>query len=384
MKREAKARKKANGEGSIWKEATGKYAGRYRCRVAAMVNGKMRSLTGSAWSHKEILATLKQLQERVAAGGLDRSAVLAPDRVTVAGLIEAWLADHVTLKKSENTAVSYKFAADTHIIPRVGTVRLKEFAPLHAQQLVADWTREGVGSRALQNAFTVLRAAFTYARNLRLIDSDPFEFLEKPEHEAKDINPFTLEEARDLIAATIDDRHHVAVCLGIQAGLRQGEIFGLEWSKIDMKAATATIDQQAADISGSVTLKRPKTKASIRTVSLTPQTITALKAHKAILLKEGLASSKLVLPAPEGGLISRNNFRTRFWIPLLDRLGLARRGFHHTRHSYATLSLGAGIPVTVVSKQLGHAKTSTTLDIYSHVLETHQTSAVETLSRLFG
>jgi integrase len=42
--------------------------------------------------------------------------------------------------------------------------------------------------------------------------------------------------------------------------------------------------------------------------------------------------------------------------------------FHGCRHTSATLLLMAGVPVKVVSERLGHAKSSTTMDIYSHVL----------------
>jgi integrase len=41
---------------------------------------------------------------------------------------------------------------------------------------------------------------------------------------------------------------------------------------------------------------------------------------------------------------------------------------HDLRHTYATLALRSKVPVAVVSKTLGHARISITLDIYRHVL----------------
>lgn len=42
---------------------------------------------------------------------------------------------------------------------------------------------------------------------------------------------------------------------------------------------------------------------------------------------------------------------------------------HDLRHPYATLALRRGVPVEVVSKVLGHARVSITLDVYRHVLD---------------
>ena len=39
---------------------------------------------------------------------------------------------------------------------------------------------------------------------------------------------------------------------------------------------------------------------------------------------------------------------------------------HGARHSYATLALGAGVRLDIVSRQLGHASIATTGNVYSH------------------
>lgn len=41
---------------------------------------------------------------------------------------------------------------------------------------------------------------------------------------------------------------------------------------------------------------------------------------------------------------------------------------HDTRHSYATASLAAGVPVKVLSQRLGHADVGVTLKVYAHVM----------------
>jgi integrase len=58
----------------------------------------------------------------------------------------------------------------------------------------------------------------------------------------------------------------------------------------------------------------------------------------------------------------------RHFRPTLKKAGLPKIRFHDLRHTFATLLLKEGVPVTVVSKMLGHASAKMTLDTYSHVL----------------
>lgn len=173
------------------------------------------------------------------------------------------------------------------------------------------------------------------------------------------------------------------IALGITAGLRTGELLGLHRNQIDFKAGSIHVKQQAIEIKGVRSIAPPKSKASIRTVNLIPLATEALRAQIELLKRDGLEKSALIFPAPKGGIESRANFRQRVWLPILKKLKIKARGFHHARHTYATHALANKIPVAVVSKQIGHSKTSVTYDTYSHSIPDHQVEAVETLSKLF-
>ena len=60
----------------------------------------------------------------------------------------------------------------------------------------------------------------------------------------------------------------------------------------------------------------------------------------------------------------RPNFVSRRWERLRRRAGLEHVKLHGLRHFVATELLTAGIDLRTVSNRLGHARTSTTLDIY--------------------
>jgi len=56
--------------------------------------------------------------------------------------------------------------------------------------------------------------------------------------------------------------------------------------------------------------------------------------------------------------------------------------FHDLRHTAASLILNNGVPVIVVSKMLGHAKASTTLDEYDHLFKEMQGEAAQVMDKL--
>jgi hypothetical protein len=57
----------------------------------------------------------------------------------------------------------------------------------------------------------------------------------------------------------------------------------------------------------------------------------------------------------------------RAFVRAQERAGVRRQRFHDMRHAFATLLLGAGEEIAVISKMLGHADYSTTVDVYSYL-----------------
>jgi integrase len=54
---------------------------------------------------------------------------------------------------------------------------------------------------------------------------------------------------------------------------------------------------------------------------------------------------------------------------------------HHLRHYHATQLIAAGVPVTTVSKRLGHTSTSVTLNTYGHWLPERDREAADVRTR---
>ena len=69
----------------------------------------------------------------------------------------------------------------------------------------------------------------------------------------------------------------------------------------------------------------------------------------------------------------------RTWKRIIRDAGVGHVRFHDLRHASATYLLQAGVPLQVVSERLGHSRTSTTSDVYAHVLPGMGRQAAEVL-----
>jgi hypothetical protein len=95
---------------------------------------------------------------------------------------------------------------------------------------------------------------------------------------------------------------------------------------------------------------------------------------------EVYVDNDLVFPTEVGEPTDARNL-TRSYKRLLDRHDIAYKKFHALRHTFATRLFERGIPMITVSKLLGHADTSITAEIYTHVLPEQKTKGYRFSSR---
>jgi hypothetical protein len=80
-----------------------------------------------------------------------------------------------------------------------------------------------------------------------------------------------------------------------------------------------------------------------------------------------------------GRAIQEDGFRNNVWVPLLRRAQLRYRKPHTLRHSFASMLIEAGEPLTYVQQQLGHHSAAFTLKVYGHLLPRGDRRAVDGL-----
>ena len=96
----------------------------------------------------------------------------------------------------------------------------------------------------------------------------------------------------------------------------------------------------------------------------------------------GRFSNEWLFPAGEGGVVRRSHFLRRVWATATRRAGLTGVTPHSLRHSHASWSIAQGMNVLALSRRLGHAKPSITLDTYSHLWPGGDGEIADALDRL--
>lgn len=127
----------------------------------------------------------------------------------------------------------------------------------------------------------------------------------------------------------------------------------------------------------------PKTLKAARTIPLGPHAIAALKAHRQRVTRA--APEDLVFGNRSGKPLRESKLLRNVLQPAGERAGLGRVKWHQFRHIHSSLLNDMKVPVKIAQEQLGHASVSTTLGIYTHVIDASHRKAVEALEeRLFG
>ena len=107
-----------------------------------------------------------------------------------------------------------------------------------------------------------------------------------PEHTPRERETWSKAEVRKFLAKASSDRLHVAWRLSLY-GLRRGEVLGLRWSDIDLRAGTLTVNQARVLVEYRVRIEEPKSRNGKRTLPLDGELVAALTALRKRQLEEG-------------------------------------------------------------------------------------------------
>jgi integrase len=371
-------KRRGRGEGSIHQRREGTWEAKVSLGYDG--DGKRRRKTVYGKTKGEVQDKLRKLQNGTSTGALADAT-----KLTVAQYMGHWLNGPAKESVSDTTWPRYEQLIRLRINPFIGGVRLPKLTHLHVEQMLADLRASGVSARGRQMAVNVLSGALKHATRMRppLIPFNPVASVIKPTPPKPEIKPFTPEQVAKLFEATASDRLFALYLLAIDTGMREGELFALEWDDIDFASGSVMVRRALKEVKGRVWVEDLKTEKSRRRIELTQATMDALLEHRKRQLIEGNAG-KLVLCALEGGYLRRPNLTQRSFLPALKRAGLPRIRFHDLRHTAATLLLLANERTKVVSERLGHASTATTEACYQHVLPTMQKQGAEKMNAILG
>lgn len=279
------------------------------------------------------------------------------------------------------TADTYELHLRNHIVPALGSLSLAAIRPTTVQQWVKDLQAiKGLAPRTVETIYVIFASVMRGAVRDGYVRKTPCVEIRLPEITKTVVRLLTPEQVVAL-ADAMPARYALLVLLGAGAGLRQGEAFGLALDRIDAAAGMITVNQQVIIVDRRPILAPPKTSASLRDVPMPAFLLSAVTAHCARL---GLNGDDILCRTSRGGLLRRDRYNRHIWKPALAAAGLqGDTTFHDLRHTFASTALAEGVPISEVSRWLGHKSITTTVDLYGHLVPEASGRARDALDNAF-
>ena len=160
--------------------------------------------------------------------------------------------------------------------------------------------------------------------------------------------------------------------------MRWGEVAGLHLEQVDLLHRRITIDRNLVEVGGKFHKGPPKTKASLRQVTLPSSMVLEFENHFRV---NGTSKQGLIVASGSGTYLRRSNFRRRVWLPAVQLAGLSPLRFHDLRHSHAALLIAQGEHPKLIADRMGHASATVTMSIYAHLFPGLDEEAAERMDK---
>jgi integrase len=368
--------RRAHGDGSVHKrQRDGLWVA--TIELPRGLDGKRRRKSFTARTQHEVRAKLRAAQREVEAG---RSP--SPRSSTVGELLDWWLSTEILPSdRSQSTKVGHEANVRLHLRPVLGHHIASRLDPLALRSLLQGMKNKCLSSRTQQSAVVTLKSAFKYAVDNGVLDRNPIVRVRppRPECDPERVHDIPVERLVRILQESRNEPLHALWVLLATTGVRKGEALAWRWQDVDLDALTIRTERSLYRLrGGGLEVKTPKTANARRTLAIPQIAADALRAHRSRQASDRLAAGTswvdqgFVFCGATGQPLDLK-VPNRELHRICRRLGLPPERVHNLRHSVATLGgVVAQGDMHSVSKQLGHASISTTVDMYRHAVTAAQ------------
>ena len=388
--------RRVKGEGSLYQTADKTWVYQYK------IDGKRKTKRFQRKADaRAFIDSLVTSQKQSSLSSTGRTEVL-----TVGEWMDRWLEKYAKPAIKLSTYCSYEQYVRGHIKPLLGAKYLNTLTAEDLQDFFNDRAKNGnlkgkggLSPKTLTNLRNMLHLAFSQAVKNKLIQENLVESVVLPKVRAQEMRVLSREEQDRLILAARRAPEPAAfgIIFDLFTGLRIGELCGLRWENVDMERRAFKVCEirnrlpnfdPSIETSTSVhTVKSTKTDNSRRTVYIMDGLFQDLLEYRAIQMS---IIAKYPAYNLGGYVFCQENgqpYEPRTYQDLFKRCvrqaGIADANFHSLRHTFATRALEQGMDVVTLSRLLGHANPSITLDKYGHAMDDHKRLSVERLEGVY-
>lgn len=314
-----------------------------------------------------------------------------------------WLKDYAEINIKPSTLYGYKSCLNAHILPRFKDYKLSDITVYELEKFYNDLRKTKslnpdsngnhnlLSEAVVRHQHSLLCIMLNTAVKWDFINFNPCLKLTKPPTVTRKEMKFYDEEELKKLFQHLEYENltfKTAIYLLTLGGMRRGECLGLFWEHVDFEKKTITIKNNLLNIrEKGVYLDTPKTKKSKRTISLPDICFDLLKKLKAKqeLEKEMFSNdwmdTEFVFKDEYGNYYNPSRL-SRQWVLFQKKHNLKHIRLHDLRHTCATYLLSHNVPIATVSKKLGHSNIYTTLDVYTHSVDSDDIEASNLLNNM--
>lgn len=354
------------------------------------VTGKQRRTTRRGFrTMAEAKTALSRLELEVMENGLPTS---KRKIMTFEEVYKIWFEQHKATVK-ESSAYIHNTIIKVQILPYFGTLRVDKIDTAYCQKQV---NRIFKTLKNYNSAINLIRRIFDYAKVMKQIKTNPMNDVIVPkkrktlDNNDKQVNFYNKEQLRTFLETLKEYapyQMYVAFRVLAFTGMRKGELAALKWSDVDFENGTISINRTVAfNNVGKFHIQTPKTRKSIRTISIDDTTLNALKTWKNELRKELFKQGKnidkgdgFIFHTQKGNFIIK--YIDKFLPSFLKKYDLPPIKPHGFRHTHASLLFESGASIKEVQDRLGHENIKTTMDIYTHVTKSAREKTAEKFAK---
>ncbi|MCC6943058.1 MAG: site-specific integrase [Thermomicrobiales bacterium] len=313
-------------------------------------------------------------------------------RQTVEGYLTTWLETRVWPTLTYSTWRSYESLARIHVIPEIGRVRLADLTAEDIDRMLLHRQKAGVSGATLNSVRTMLRKALNDAEKRGDIDRNPVKYTNAPRRARFDPSPLTETEIPRFLDAIAGHRLEAFFMMAMTLGLREGELFGLQWGDIDLDRGELMVRRQIQRQPDATGARVPvfldtKTHRSKRPLPIPANVRACLLSHHGEQEMDRIIADDRWQGDRWGGLVFCTTIGTpldpsnvsKSYKQVLDDAGLPRRRFHDLRATCATMLARLGAAPRDAQLIMGHAQLSTTLSVYTQATEQGVRESVDKL-----
>lgn len=335
--------------------------------------------------------------------------------VTVGQWCERWGTAVIPETVVDSTVNNYKFLL-SYIPEEFRRKKLSSLTPVDVQQIITHLREhgrksdgQGLSVKSVRNIRGTLISCLQSAVDNGLLTDNIAKKTKPPRYNGRrEISFLNDDEIQRLLAVADSGKYYkideqglesedmqylirqwaTVIRLTLATGMRRGEVFGLTWDSVNFSNKTISIRHKLRNGK----LEPPKTKNSVRTISVDPDSMEKLQEWKNYQEQYGFDLDDLfhnrlntVFTGIYGNPVQLDNFRERVFDRMVAEAGLADTvTMHSLRHTHATQLLAAGVDAKTVSYRLGHASVAFTLETYVHVVEDVERAAADTMGAILA